>query len=170
MQVTFRCPLCDSTSHARFEFDAEPVRCDACGGQLGTARKSPESGSLDACVVCPSSELYVRKDFSQKVGVTIVVVGFVLSSIAWYYRQPLVTYGILFATALIDVVLYLTVGNMLQCYRCHAQYRGIPELDSHQPFNLEKHERYRQQEIRLAQAAREADSASSHPSAGTNAH
>jgi len=100
-------------------------------------------------VVCPSKELYVRKDFSQKAGVTIVVLGFVLSSIAWYYRQPMLTYGILFATALIDVVLYVTVGNLLQCYRCHAQYRGLEKLDSHEPFNLETHERYRQQELRL---------------------
>jgi hypothetical protein len=148
MQVTFRCPNCDATAQAEFEFGGQPVVCSACQAALGVAEAGPE-GSLKQCVVCPSKELYVRKDFSQKAGVTIVVLGFVLSSIAWYYRQPMLTYGILFATALIDVVLYVTVGNLLQCYRCHAQYRGLEKLDSHEPFNLETHERYRQQELRL---------------------
>ena len=153
MHVTFRCPNCDATSRTDFEFAGEPVVCSACETSLGSAEDTAE-GSLKQCLVCPSTELYVRKDFSQKAGVTIVVIGFVLSSIAWYYRQPMLTYGILFATALIDVVLYATVGNMLQCYRCHAQYRGLTTLDSHSPFNLETHERYRQQEIRLRSAER----------------
>ena len=148
MQVTFRCPNCDATARALFEFDGKPVVCSQCETPLGSA-EAREDGSLKQCIVCPSTELYVRKDFSQKLGVTIVVLGFVLSSIAWYYRQPMLTYAILFATALIDVVLYVVVGNMLQCYRCHAQYRGLGTLDGHSPFSLETHERYRQQEIRL---------------------
>ena len=63
------------------------------------------------------------------------------------------TYAVLFATALIDVVLYLAVGNLLQCYRCQAQYRGLGGLEGHQPFDLETHEKHRQQTIRLKQAA-----------------
>lgn len=154
MQVTFRCSHCDATSPATFAPGGEPVACSACGATFGAAEVDAE-GSLRRCLVCPSAELYVRKDFSQKLGVTIVAVGFVLSSIAWYYRQPMLTYGILFATALIDVVLYATVGDMLQCYRCHAQYRGLEKLDSHLPFSLETHERYRQEEIRLREARAE---------------
>ncbi len=148
MQVTFRCPNCDATSRSALTLDGKPVVCSQCEAELGVA-EAGEDGSLKRCVACPSTELYVRKDFSQQIGVTIVVIGFVLSSVAWYYRQPMLTYGILFATALIDVVLYVVVGNMLQCYRCHAQYRGLESLEGHSPFSLETHERYRQQEIRL---------------------
>ena len=90
---------------------------------------------------------------SQKLGVAIVVAGFVISSVFWYYRMPLWTYGVLFATALIDVVLYFTVGNVLHCYRCQAQYRGVPGLENHGGFDLETHEKHRQQKIRLAEAA-----------------
>jgi hypothetical protein len=82
--------------------------------------------------------------------------GFVISSIFWYYRMPLWTYGVLFATALIDVVLYFTVGNVLHCYRCQAQYRGVPGLENHGGFDLETHEKHRQQKIRLAEAAAQA--------------
>jgi hypothetical protein len=58
---------------------------------------------------------------------------------------------VLFATALIDVILYFAVGNVLQCYRCQAQYRGIPGLENYTGFNLETHEKHRQQKIRLAE-------------------
>jgi len=104
------------------------------------------------CVVCPSQELYVRKDFPQRLGVAIVVAGIVLSTIAWYYRYIYLTYGIFFGTALIDFVLWLVMGNLLQCYRCQAQYRGVAGLDQHSVFNLETHEKHRQQQARLAQA------------------
>jgi hypothetical protein len=130
MQVTFRCPHCDATTRASFDYGGNELVCPECAAELGRAEASAGT-ALERCLICPSTELYVRKDFSQKLGVTIVVIGFVLSSIAWYYRQPMLTYGILFATALIDVVLYIAVPNLLQCYRCHAQYRGLPELNGH---------------------------------------
>jgi hypothetical protein len=106
------------------------------------------------CVVCPSRELYVRKDFSQRAGIVIVVTGIVVSSIFWALRMPVWTYVVLFATAGIDVVLYFTVGNVLQCYRCQAQYRGVEGLETHGGFDLETHEKHRQQQIRLAQQGR----------------
>ena len=52
----------------------------------------------------------------------------------------MLTYAILFATALVDVVLYLVVPNGLMCYPFGArQYRGAPGSDSHEPFQLETH-------------------------------
>jgi len=111
---------------------------------------------LSRCLLCPSTDLFIRKDFSQSLGVAIVIVGIVLSSAFWAYRMPFWTYSVLFATALIDVVLYFTVGNVLQCYRCQAQYRGVPGLENHSGFDLETHEKHRQQKIRLAQHPRPA--------------
>src|SRR5262245_54945062 len=124
MQVTFRCPHCDQIERADFSSETTELSCPACATRWDVPAGSVSRDRLVQCLICPSTELFVRKDFSQKVGVAIVVVGFVISSIFWYYRMPLWTYGVLFATALIDVVLYLTVGNVLHCYRCQAQYRG----------------------------------------------
>jgi len=95
----------------------------------------------------------MRKDFPQRLGVAIVTIGFVLSSITWGMGYPLSTYAILFATALIDVILYIVMPNVLMCYRCGAQYRGLDtsEDNSYETFQLETHERYRQQKIRLAE-------------------
>jgi hypothetical protein len=86
------------------------------------------------------------------VGVTIVVCGFALSCITWNYYLTFWTFAVLFATAAIDVVLWFVVPNCLNCYRCDAQYRGLKGLEKHDGFNLETHERYRQQAIRLRQA------------------
>jgi len=104
---------------------------------------------IERCLVCPSSELFARKDFPQKLGVALVVIGFVASSVAWANYQVFWTFAILFATALVDLVLYLVMGESLTCYRCHAQYRGAQEIERHGGFDLETHERYRQLAARL---------------------
>lgn len=154
MNVTFRCPHCDNIGGVDFDPTTTAIACPQCQAKWPIPPGAAGGGHLAQCLVCPSTELFVRKDFSQSLGVTIVVVGAVISSVFWYLRMPLWTYGVLFATALIDVVLYLTVGNLLQCYRCQAQYRGVPGLEDREPFDLETHEKHRQQKIRLGQAAK----------------
>ena len=65
------------------------------------------------------------------------------------------TIPILMVTALIDVVLFLFVGEILECYRCHAQYEGVAGLEDHTGFDLEVHEKHRQQLARLSMSAQE---------------
>ena len=154
MNVTFRCPRCDQTVRLEFEPQQAQVACPACQEKWPTADDAIAAGLVKKCLICPSTELFIRKDFSQSLGVTIVVVGIVISSIFWAYHMPIWTYAVLFATALIDVVLYLTVGNVLQCYRCQAQYRDVPGLENYSGFDLETHEKHRQQRIRLAQQSK----------------
>jgi hypothetical protein len=154
MNVTFRCPHCDHTGSVDFGPESQSIACPACQVKWPIPERAAGEGKLWRCLICPSTELFVRKDFSQSLGVAIVVAGIVLSSAFWAYRMPFWTYGVLFATALIDVVLYLTVGNLLQCYRCQAQYRDVPGLENHGGFDLETHEKHRQQKIRLAQQVR----------------
>jgi hypothetical protein len=150
MNVAFRCPHCHEISRAEFGVETTEIACANCHETWPTAG-AVQKEKLLRCLVCPSAELFIRKDFSQSLGVGIVIVGIVLSSIFWAYHKPYWTYAVLFATALIDVVLYFAVGNVLQCYRCQAQYRGIPGLENHAGFNLETHEKHRQQKMRLAE-------------------
>jgi hypothetical protein len=153
MNVTFRCPYCDQTQRVEFGPEDREIACPQCQTRLAVPEGATKEGKLWQCLVCPSKELFIRKDFSQPLGVAIVVVGVVGSSVFWAYRLPIWTYVVLFATALIDVVLYVTVGNVLQCYRCQAQYRDVPGMENHGGFDLETHEKHRQQRIRLAQQA-----------------
>ena len=152
MNVTFRCPHCHELAQAGFDAATRELACPKCHTKWPVTEGAVAQYKLWQCLVCPSTELYIRKDFSQTLGIAIVVVGFLISSVFWFYRMPLWTYGVLFATALLDVVLYLFVGNVLQCYRCQAQYRGVPGLENHGGFDLETHEKHRQQLIRLAEA------------------
>ena len=62
------------------------------------------------------------------------------------------TFGILFASALLDVILFFTVGNLVQCYRCHCEYRGSENVEQHPHFSLETHEKFRQQAARMKEA------------------
>jgi hypothetical protein len=108
-----------------------------------------EGQQIHRCLVCPSRDLYARKDFPQRLGVALVILGFVGSSIAWANYHVLWTFAILFVTALVDLLLYIVMGESLTCYRCSAQYRGFEEIERHGGFNLETHERYRQMAARL---------------------
>lgn len=150
MNVTYRCPHCDAVSAASIAESSSEFVCPGCSAKFSAANY--RDGNVLQCLICPCRELYVRKDFSQTVGVAIVIIGMLISSIFWFYRMPIWTYATLFAFAAIDVVLYITVGNVLQCYQCQAQYRGLKLLEEHEGFDLEIHEKHRQQQIRLARA------------------
>ncbi|MBX9787444.1 MAG: hypothetical protein K2Y37_00885 [Pirellulales bacterium] len=150
MQVTYACPHCERTVSVGAVDGHSAVVCPACAAGIDPPADAMSGDRLERCLICPSRDLFVRKDFPQRLGVAIVVVGFVLSIVAYYFYWIATSFGILFATALIDVLLYLGVGNVLMCYRCGAQYRGLPRLDEYGAFELETHERYRQQAARLA--------------------
>jgi hypothetical protein len=126
------------------------IGCPSCQRSTAIPDDAFDGEALQRCLVCPSTDLFVRKDFPQRLGVAIVIVGIVGSSIAWGYTWIVATFAILFATALVDVVLYLVVPDALMCYRCGAQYRMAPGMSRHGAFNLETHERHRQQVSRMA--------------------
>jgi hypothetical protein len=86
----------------------------------------------------------------------MVVLGAVLSTIAFALYMPLTALGVLLAFALVDLLLFTFMKDVLVCYRCHARYRDARLEDDHPRFNLETAERYRQEAARLntAQANR----------------
>jgi len=164
INVTFRCPHCEQTVKASLAPAMTSLECPWCHatanvpegavylgdpGQAGSA-----SVQVQRCLVCPSRDLFVRKDFPQRLGIAIVVAGFVGFLLANYFYLKYLAFGFLFATALIDVFLYFWVGEALVCYRCGAHYRGVQDLGDHTGFQLETHERYRQMAARLAEQAR----------------
>jgi hypothetical protein len=144
MHVTYACQSCHVAVRQDFDETTRALDCPHCHQQITLPTGAVEGQRVRRCLVCPSHDLYVRKDFPQRLGVFLVSVGVIGSSIAWYYASLAWTFGILFATAGADVLLFALVGNALMCYRCGAQYRGVVEMESHGQFNLETHEKYRQ--------------------------
>lgn len=149
MNVTYNCPACQRTARVHLAAESDRISCPHCQQQINLPHDAIGGGRINRCLVCPSTELFARKDFPQRLGVALVVIGFVASSIAWANYQVLWSFAILFATALVDLVLYIVMGESLTCYRCHAQYRGFEEIERHGGFDLETHERYRQMAARM---------------------
>jgi hypothetical protein len=149
MNITYNCPACLRTARQSVATESDQMACPHCGQRIRIPSGAIEGWQIRRCLVCPSTELYARKDFPQRLGVGLVIAGFVGSSIAWANYQVFWSFAILFGTALVDLVLYLVMGESLTCYRCHAQYRGVEEIERHGGFDLETHERYRQLAARL---------------------
>jgi hypothetical protein len=173
MRTTYACPACDATVTLGGAESLRTLACPQCGAEVETPRDAlawvaadgtpapPGAGRLRLrrCLVCPGTELFARKDFPQRLGVGIVVAGFAASCVTWAWRLLVPTFAILFATALLDVILYLLMPECLTCYRCAARYRGDGVADDAGGFDLETHEKHRQQRARSRElaAARAAD-------------
>ena|SRR5688572_31748265 len=99
---------------------------------------------LKACPTCDCADLFVRKDFPQKLGLAIVVVAAVAfvalaSRPRYFYLGALV----LAAAAVLDAAIYLFVGRVTVCYRCRAEFRDVPVNPHHEGFELAVAEKYR---------------------------
>ncbi|MDX1964669.1 MAG: hypothetical protein SFX18_16080 [Pirellulales bacterium] len=167
MNLTFLCPNCEQPAREEIALGQGEYACPHCQQAIQVPANAWKDGKLQRCLICPSDDLFVRKDFPQALGVGIVVVGFVASSIPWAYGYPFWTYVILFATAGLDVLLYAIMPNSLMCYRCGAQYRSVPDLETYEAFDLTTHERHRQSKIRLAEARADQARRAGHSPEGT---
>jgi len=152
MNVTFACPHCEQSDKVELSPGQSEVACAHCKTALPAVEGAWEGDELKRCLICGSGDLFVRKDFPQKLGLAIVVGGLSLSCVTWFFYYTYLTFAVLFLSALADMALFMIVGESVACYRCRAEYRGQPEaLKEHGPFELETHERYRQQAARLKQ-------------------
>jgi hypothetical protein len=100
-----------------------------------------------------TTDLYIQKDFPQGLGLLIVVVGFAISTVFWYYEMPIKAYFVLVVSIVLDLVMYHLVPDVTICYRCLCQMRGAgsnPE-GRYRPFDQAVGERYRQERIRAEQ-------------------
>ena len=152
MQLSAQCPFCDEPLVSDVSSNTQKISCNHCGKELGLAVDAWRGDRLAKCLVCPCDDLFTRKDFPQGIGLTIIVCGFALSYIAWIYYYITWAWGILFATAAIDVALYLLMPEVVVCYRCQAHYRSPQQRKKdYAGFDLSIHERYRQESARLAE-------------------
>jgi DNA-directed RNA polymerase subunit RPC12/RpoP len=151
IDLSFRCPACEESARLTIAESDTQFACPHCHRAMVIEPETVADGALSHCLVCGSNDLFIRKDFPQRLGLWIVVVGFAVSCVTWYLYYVKLTFAVLFTTALADLVLYLFMGESLVCYRCGAEYRKLDSLKNHEPFNLETHERYRQLAARLKQ-------------------
>lgn len=133
-EIAFHCPDCGREAVCGLDGMG---RCRACDAEpaltIGVSLR--EQRIVDRCAACDGAQLYVQRDFNQKAGLAIVVVGAVLAPFTPYYSSLVVA-------ALIDAGLYALLPEITICYRCQAHYRGFERNPEHQAFDLHVAEQY----------------------------
>ena len=100
---------------------------------------------LTRCPSCGCRDLFIRKDFPQKLGLAIVVVAAVAFLVLAASRQKFYLGVIVLIVAmLIDAVLYWFVPRITVCYKCRSEFRDVPTNPEHEGFELAVGEKYRQ--------------------------
>ena len=145
MNLRIYCPSCDAPG--RVTPGATEWHCPACDHLV----KLHEGGGVSHCAACGNAELYRKKDFPHALGMSILVLACVASTITYWLYDKYLTWAILIGSAAFDGLLYLWVKDVVVCYRCHAEHRGVPRPERIAPFELTTHERYRQERLRKDQ-------------------
>ena len=137
MEVLARCPKCDAALPVEATGAPTTIKCGACGRELTLAFTEAVAADrrVDRCSVCGGAEFYIRKDFDPKIGLTVVILGALISGAFYWFGRDLVAYGILAAAVLIDLVVYGRLRDVTVCYRCHSEFRGRYERTA-QAFDL----------------------------------
>jgi hypothetical protein len=147
IDLRLECPNCKQPMHVSDLSKPQTVACD-CGWN---EEVEAVEGMVERCPVCKTDDLYIQKDFPERVGVLLVFLGLSGATIAWAYDSWFWTFGILFGSFAIDWALFYSRKDVTVCYRCLAQFRNMPHNPKNQPFDLAIGEKYRQERIRKEQ-------------------
>jgi hypothetical protein len=161
MELSFQCPGCGAVGTAAPIEARSEIACRSCGRSRAVRTESFEADGLRACPLCATEDLYLQKDFPQGLGLAIVIAGFALSTVLWYYDRPLPGLSflspplpallVLLVSALADMALFYLVPDVTICYRCLSQIRGegANPRGRFRAFDLAVGERYRQERLRV---------------------
>jgi hypothetical protein len=145
MQILARCPACDAGLPVPARDADRAIRCGRCGRDipLHVSDNLRHDRGVDTCPVCEGGEFYGRKDFDPKVGLSVVIVGALISAGFYWFGRDLIAYSILGGAALIDLIVYRRLKDLTVCYRCHTEFRGAhplsaPAFDLHTADVLEQ--------------------------------
>ncbi len=133
-EIAFRCPRCGAEAESGLDGRG---RCAACGAEttLTLTSSARDERIVDRCPACDGQQLYVQRDFNQRAGLAIVVLGAVLAPFTPFYSSLVVA-------ALVDATLYAVLPEITVCYRCHAHFRGFQRNPRHAAFDLHLAEQY----------------------------
>jgi hypothetical protein len=110
----------------RGDEEASAIACGGCGRSipLDISEALRLDRGVDRCPVCAGADFYSRKDFDPKLGLTVVIIGALISGVFYWFGRDLIAYSILAAAALTDLVVYGWLKDVTVCYRCHTEFRG----------------------------------------------
>ncbi|MFT6068532.1 MAG: hypothetical protein ACJAT2_002313 [Bacteriovoracaceae bacterium] len=134
MTVEITCPECGSGINIYPSVDAKSADCDVCQHSVPTKfNEEHTEGRLCDCPVCERKDFFQQKDFSRKIGVLLFVIA--ACFVPW-------TYGIsLIVLWLVDLFLFRRIPNVVICYKCQTNFRGLSNLKEIPQFNHEMNDR-----------------------------
>ncbi len=146
MQVRYHCPNSECVAIIEYEpLESSPgsIDCPRCKQThpLNVSESMVREKTVDNCAVCGNRELFIRKDFPQKIGFAVVLVAG-LSSIYFFRTNFMLAYIVLAAAVVIDLLLYFVIGKVTTCYACRAEYRKSVLNPAHEGFDLATSEKY----------------------------
>lgn len=146
MQLRFDCPTDKCVALIEFqplEECGDTMDCPRCGRThlMHITDTMRQRQTVDRCAVCGGTELFVRKDFPQRLGVLIVVV-FGLAAIYFFTISVITAWLILASAIVLDLVIYGLIGRVTACYACRAEYRHCKLNPDHEGFDLATSEKY----------------------------
>jgi hypothetical protein len=148
MRLTFCCPACSRTVATAVTPESPSVGCD-CGWRRPLSPQAWDGPHPGQCLACGNADLWRQKDFPQRLGLVVIAVQVVLTTLFWSWRRPVWTYSTLIVFAVLDMILFAILPDVLVCYRCRARH-GTSGGDDRTTFDLETAERYRQERLRAA--------------------
>jgi hypothetical protein len=135
-EIAFSCPACGGEAVCGPSGVGRCLGCAATPQLVLDAALAAGSG-VERCPACSGVQLYVQRDFNQRAGLAIVVLGGVLAPFTPFYSS-------LFVAAAIDALLYLLLPEIVVCYRCQAHFRGFARNPRLEPFDLHVAEQYQE--------------------------
>ena len=126
MEILAKCPKCDAGLPVHAADAPAAIKCGGCGREMALTIGDALRGdrAVDRCPVCEGGDFYIRKDFNPKAGLTMVIIGALISAGFYWFGRDLIAYSILAFAALIDLVVYGRLKDVTVCYRCHSEFRG----------------------------------------------
>jgi hypothetical protein len=126
VEVLAKCPKCDAGLPVGAADAPAAITCGGCGRDIALHVTDALRADriVDRCPVCEGADFYIRKDFDPKVGLTVVIVGALISAGFYWFGRDLIAYSILACAALVDLVVYGRLKDLTVCYRCHSEFRG----------------------------------------------
>ena len=121
--ITRHCQACQDYQEVVIT-KAGDFYCPHCSTLWGHL-EDPEA-PIRQCPICFCRQFYLSKDFDAFLGCFVVLIGIIL--VPW-------TYGLsLPVVAAVDWFLFKRIKNVVNCYKCGAEFQGFRFPDGLKPF------------------------------------
>lgn len=105
-------------------------------------RALDDNRRLRRCPVCGCPDLFVRKQVPQLTLFAAPIVAAIVAMVLYGFGMLWPALAVLAVVVLVDLGIFLYIPRVLECYRCHTQFRGMPISHRHPRWEKGLADRY----------------------------